>query len=1232
MFDPPPRRTVRSSARAWRLALGAAVALSGLAGAAGGLTWPANHGGPERRSWTPSTGTITTPAERWRMPVGGPAPVSLLLDADFDGTTELVFIAGGRLRAARLDGTTLWLTPPLALTALHGVADLDGNGAPELIAAGNDRLVIVALGTGQVLGTSPESLVHEIGFVRIADVDDDGDDEVLLASTGGVLSGYVMPTWTLDREGVALEIVAQTSHPHPGVEPHNTLGQDLVDTDGDGRPELLLPAPDRLHLYDLQTGQPIAASAPFERIGCRWVRTVPAKQGAPRILCWGDRVLGNVERLRGLRVFERAGDKLLERWSVLVQDDQKDRFHMPRSAVLDIDADGDLDAVYAIWGGESWRTSARDIESGALLFDPDSAPALAGRRIEHARAAGEGLGHATLLLAATDSEVPAAVRAWSRLTVKTPAGGPAPSLEFHPLGNALGVSILPGWGAATPDGALPAAPVLWLDRDGNGDGVLDGHEVVALADGTSLASWAASDGDVVLGPAEFGVSMRGALLFRAGGHVAARGVDGALMNDADDDGAGDLAVSTGGSAVARVVVGPSGAPRIVLAGAAGVSVLDPATADVATPPTVLWQSGRDPYGPTAALADLDGDGAPELVLRGRRPTVWLESRELDGALRWRFERAEGAWRWSIKPEEAPLLTDVNGDGADDVVVRITPVDGIAKGSGLPRWIALDGPTGASLWPAGAPCGALGQGGMSRAPEGLFLTEYHRRFVCDPATGALLEQAELFKGTYGVPAVWPGQGPAGKTLVTLGGGSNAVNAQALGPITELWSEPAKTLRGPTATALLDSGVALFVSDEDLSLVQAHDALTGAPLWSASYAQGQRASAAAAQPFGLVGMVATGDLSGDGAPDLVFGHEDGRVYLVDAAGGDIHWSHDLGGTTGAPVPADIDGDGALEVLVAAPDGYLHALDEPGLLPPAWVRENAGDGLALSAADDLDEQDDASTIHANWAPVLGANRYLVSVRTADGGLIDGPRDVGDATAAALSGLVLQLGVTYEVEVAASDSETGETSSPQRSDGLVIVDAEAPTIEAFAAAPAVVPALGLQTALSAMLRDNTRLDRWRITIRRSGAQGAPVRTLGAPLATTHHALETTWDLHDEAGLPVEPGAWVARLEVTDQAGLTATASRTLYVCAQPTVETSPACAGGLRPGGVVDPQGGNLPTVGTEARQRGAAACGVAAPAAAGPPGVLVALLGAVALALFARRRQHGPAQIHRRCTPRR
>ncbi len=128
------------------------------------------------------------------IPGTNPGPPSVA-DFDGDGAVEIAIPANTAISVFRPDGTMLWTSPINDSSGLAGCSgyDVDGDGAYEVLYADQDNLYIYDGTTGAVLYTNPN---HNSGTVWeypvIADVDNDGSAEIVIASNGGTWQGITV--------------------------------------------------------------------------------------------------------------------------------------------------------------------------------------------------------------------------------------------------------------------------------------------------------------------------------------------------------------------------------------------------------------------------------------------------------------------------------------------------------------------------------------------------------------------------------------------------------------------------------------------------------------------------------------------------------------------------------------------------------------------------------------------------------------------------------------------------------------------------------------------------------------------------------------------------------------------------------------------------------------------------------------------------------------------------------
>ncbi|MES2643398.1 MAG: hypothetical protein V4850_28195 [Myxococcota bacterium] len=221
-----------------------------------------------------------TGAEKWVYSGSTTTGGVIIADIDSDGRPDVVsFDASARPMALEGDGTLKWTaarSPSSTSYPLVSTADLDGNGTPEIIA---DDLVLDGP-TGTVLFSLNASTSNPYRIAAVADVDQDGDQEIfmtgnaydsdgtLLWSTGEVGTygfwpiilnadtddeaeiGFVGQNWTLwEDDGTRIYSVRYGATAQPGP-------PCAGDFDGDGVAEVAWPAYQTLVMYELD-GTPV---------------------------------------------------------------------------------------------------------------------------------------------------------------------------------------------------------------------------------------------------------------------------------------------------------------------------------------------------------------------------------------------------------------------------------------------------------------------------------------------------------------------------------------------------------------------------------------------------------------------------------------------------------------------------------------------------------------------------------------------------------------------------------------------------------------------------------------------------------------------------------------------------------------------------------------------------------------------------------------------------------------
>ncbi|MGE5175265.1 MAG: C25 family cysteine peptidase [Hyphomicrobiales bacterium] len=339
---------------------------------------------------------------------------------------------------------------------------------------------------------------------------------------------------------------------------------------------------------------------------------------------------------------------------------------------------------------------------------------------------------------------------------------------------------------------------------------------------------------------------------------------------------------------------------------------------------------------TPAAADLDGDGVPEIIAAS-----WDDSLvavfHANGALAAGWPRKGAAPFWS-----APAIGDVDGDGHPDIVV----------GSNAP----------------GVLYGWHADGSEIRDGDG------------NPATDGV-----LFAGTFGnvisSPAIADLDGDGTREIVfgTSSGLLYAIHSDGSSPTGSWPLQLNGTVSASPAIGDIVPGggleVATGCANDSVYVVTA----TGqrAPGWP--------------RPLELTpgnGRVNSPALAplrkqfGDPSLDVILCSADGHLVAYDPTGAILPgWSNVvLGGPTEAsPAVADLDGDGSLEVLIGAEDRRLYAFHADGTPVSGFPIEIDGEVRSTPAIWDLDGDGAVDIAVSGWDGAVHAWRYPGSFQAA-------------------------------------------------------------------------------------------------------------------------------------------------------------------------------------------------------------------------------------------------------------
>jgi len=412
----------------------------------------------------------------------------------------------------------------------------------------------------------------------------------------------------------------------------------------------------------------------------------------------------------------------------------------------------------------------------------------------------------------------------------------------------------------------------------------------------------------------------------------------------------------------------------------------PIAANFATAPPVSWRFDLDTFdaGTYPVAADVDRDGRLELIVGDAGGMIYCLDAAL-GTLRW-SRQLPAFFKWG-----SPVLIDLDGDGDRDVVV------------GARDLIALDGPTGYTLWTSLVNVDVLGMSAADLDGDGtveIFCTDYlnpRNGYLVRGKDGQVIWSVVTNGSNYNPPAFADMDGDGVKEILFTrheSGYTERVVCLSAADGREVWSHPC----GPTAAQqaqappqlgyIADYGyqsvvVADFDGDGRLEVSSGTDLnhylfeADGTLAWKA--AQGiigngftRRRETNGETTYRdhhyQVYDQAVGDLDGNGTVDMAYGLVSDYItdydvasgqssvefiaYRNDArairADGSLLWNYHSyadGARVGRcrdPIIADIDGAGGPDVIYGSDDGHLYALDgKSGTL--LWRIDMGGFGLS-------------------------------------------------------------------------------------------------------------------------------------------------------------------------------------------------------------------------------------------------------------------------------------------------
>lgn len=1123
--------------------------------------WSARHGDVARTGRSALSGDLVTPAIAWQVGIGTSAPTARVQVADVtgDGRQEVLTLVEGAVVARTLEGTLLWDTPPLGVTAFTKVADFNGDNQPEVLLQGG--LVVLLDGrTGQVVRRltppNPASLSFRAPATIALNVDDDPALELIFGSGDRIFSLYDFsagfdsaPVWT--NEDAAL--------------PNNVVRPVVADFDGDASTRELALVNQvfcQIVFLSVETGETLRVT----------------DQLTAGRYCYGLTQAANVDgdaqdeliftgaqgRSRGsvnVTVYDYVEDST--QWQYEYGTDTSTRLSLsPAGVVADLDGDDALELVNAVYDNDAETGTDDDgvNEPGrwsVVIYDAATGDTLGSLRdrqaIGLADVDGDGV---TDLITRTTLPGEVAAPATSLLEVWSLNDQRSPVVTYEIGEGTTVLEVLPNNALVTSRdfGSRPA----FFDLDGNGQGNLlvarPGMGNVAQVQALSFDRDQGLVQAVVAGEIEgetlITLISTGSGLLDQGRHAVLRSTLGQLRVYNNTLNAEQTLPITGyTSAVLATRLRTGDALQLVYRDATGALLaLDPTNANPLTQPEVLWQTPGENINDFIVF-DRDGDGLSEVVYSGldANDQAFIEMRDAQGASLWRTPLPDasravaslvfGRFGGSDQTLDVAGITFENNgdavtymlDGADgnvaathiaDInVVRRNPnrdllVEGDRNDDGLDdlilvHYTSFERLAGGDLTPIG--------------DVALFPNGNARPFN----SALLLGQAE--------PEVFLKSFIGNILSMSLADGVNNWSV----PLALSLSRYDANYAGQADVDGDDQvDVAVPGNLGDLTVYSGAD---GSVLYRLCLNNGlvttlnEAATLESCLPIAPVSGVVTGDIDGDGQLEFVVGDSAGWLYALDVEDGALSWALDVQARVRFPALVDTDGDGRLEIAVTTVRSELVVINQAEITSVATVREVAlnDDDTILDAEIDINRWPRTDAIGASWTPAPRADAYLVSLLTSNNTEIVAPNNVGADTSVVFTGLDLVPGTTYRVNVVAI-SDTLGAAPGALSDGVLVVG-QAPTITGLNADPnPLTIGVDPQTQISALIQADGVTTLTEVTLRILDADDNEVRTQRFTPAVTNFNILFNWDGSDDANQPAPSGQYTVEVSATDAVGAT--------------------------------------------------------------------------------------------------
>lgn len=981
-------------------------------------SWPMARHDAKRTAASAGASNVTAPVPYWRYYLGGALGSLDLIatDLDKDTKTELVYLSGGRLVVKHGDESVLWQTPPRGYQRLIGIADLDGDGSDDLVLASTDHVIVLSA-KGAIEWAEPDGEMGAIGQVRIGDLDGDGKSDVYIQECAccGVNSGKTGFVYSFGAGFAQAKLLYTLPFASCGSD-----GVTLFDGDGDGKLEVALPTHTALHVLDGASGQVLANGPDIGTyVGAAPCRPVDVDgQPGDELVCVQN--LFSAPASGGRRVFVAKYTALptpaiTVLWEHALGELDGGDAAAPPDFVVDLDGDGKREIVVAgMTAAKVWTTYVLDAALGTVLATIPGRSAGTAPLAEAGKSVVLTTDQTTLSAWKFDPQQQPAIQMQWSLADRAPFYEPDRALSrVSSAYQRMVVLDFDGDGLVDlVTRKLSAGAELEVYSGKNGAATLLASHALP-SDVDPLAAWIVPP--TSLPYPQLAVAQNDGTLAFFNNLLQPASLDHGVMR------IGGYLWSFPRAAVIAPLTGGVAAEPIVVPDSRGALLrLDATTASWVDPPKVVWS--RTHTWAAAIVPGLDPaspDNSAVACLALQEPVT------TPPAYRLRVLAGDGSEVWQKTLEDPPfhdvLPGMINADGVPDLLVQHSTNNVI-------HTRALEGKTGATLWDAtpftiswGLMPFAVSDWNGDGKSDVVSVMDNVR--VLSGADGTQLSTGNAFFAYFMPILANVDQGAAEE--VTLQGGYFPARTLKHDLVTPVWTGaeddrpyPFGALAACADSPVLVEGSYQFPSRLKVTKLAGPSAGTFAMLVLAegkTYANETAAKAAGAWLGQLGNANVHANLTGAGHPTAVVGSTDGWLYALDPCALTVDFAVELGSAVGEAVFGDTDGDGKDEILVSAADGYVYGLENMSIAMPDFVWDTDPDHGIVDK--DVDHIDTVSKLSGKWGAVAGATEYEVAIIKAGGGFVTNPpwHSVGAVTEADVPGLTLQNGAMYSFAVRA-------------------------------------------------------------------------------------------------------------------------------------------------------------------------------------------------------------------------